>query len=35
MGSLAVTGLGNQDMILGYSWLWEHNLEVELEYGQG
>jgi hypothetical protein len=30
----AVTGLGNQDMILGYSWLCEHNLEVDWSMGE-
>jgi hypothetical protein len=30
----AVTGLGNQDMILGYSWLCEHNLEVDWSTGE-
>jgi Retroviral aspartyl protease len=30
----AVTGLGNQDMILGYSWLREHNLEVDWSKGE-
>ena len=25
----AVTGLGKQDMILGYTWLREHNPEVD------
>ncbi|KNZ74668.1 hypothetical protein J132_06423 [Termitomyces sp. J132] len=25
----AVTSLGRQDMILGFTWLWEHNSEVE------
>ena len=25
----AVTGLGKQDAILGYTWLWEHNMEVD------
>src|ERR1700733_5107889 len=31
---LSVTGLGNQDMILGYSWLCEHNLEVDWSTGE-
>jgi transposase InsO family protein len=30
----AVTGLGNQDMILGYSWLREHNPEVDWSTGE-
>jgi hypothetical protein len=30
----AVTGLGNQDMILGYSWLCEHNPEVDWSTGE-
>jgi hypothetical protein len=30
----AVTGLGNQDMILRYSWLHEHNLEVNWSTGE-
>jgi gag-polyprotein putative aspartyl protease len=30
----AVTGLGNQDMILGYSWLREHNPEVNWSTGE-
>src|SRR5260370_30102048 len=30
----AVTGLGNQDMILGYSWLHEHNPEVDWSTGE-
>ena len=30
----AVTGLGNQDMILGYSWLREHNPEVDWSMGE-
>jgi hypothetical protein len=25
----AVTQLGKQNMILGFTWLWEHNLEVD------
>jgi Retroviral aspartyl protease len=29
-----VTGLGNQDMILGYSWLREHNPEVDWSTGE-
>ncbi|KNZ76091.1 hypothetical protein J132_00245 [Termitomyces sp. J132] len=24
----AVTSLGRQDMILGFTWLWKHNTEV-------
>jgi len=30
----AVTSLGNQDMILGYSWFHEHNLEVDWSMGE-
>jgi hypothetical protein len=30
----AVTGLGNQEMILGYSWLREHNPEVDWSTGK-
>ena len=30
----AVTGLGNQDMILGYSWLHKHNPEVDWSMGE-
>jgi Reverse transcriptase (RNA-dependent DNA polymerase) len=30
----SVTGLGNQDMILGYSWLREHNPEVDWSTGE-
>ena len=25
----AVTGLGKQKLILGHSWLWKHNLEID------
>src|SRR5918999_558660 len=30
----AVTNLGKQDMILGLTWLWEHNPEVDWETGE-
>ena len=31
--TFAVTSLGKQDMILGYTWLWEHNPEIDWERG--
>lgn len=30
----AVTSLGKQDMILGFTWLWEHNSEVDWARGE-
>jgi len=30
----AVTGLGKQKLILGHSWLWKHNLEIDWVTGE-